>query len=128
MHIQQRILNFVTRSNWVLLGLGSLLGLLFTPPAFALGIVCGGVIVTVNFMMLARTLRNALTPPYVASQNAVLAKYYLRFLTSGVIIFVLLAGRLVNPVGLVLGLSVVVASIILATMKELTILIRKEAH
>ena len=128
MQIQQRILNFVTRSNWVLLGLGALLGFVFTPRAFAWGIVCGGVIVTINFTMLARTLRKALTPPYIASHNAVLAKYYIRFLVSGVIIFVLLAGRLVNPVGLVLGLSVVVASIILATLKEVTLLIRKEAH
>ena len=67
-------------------------------------------------------------PPYISSHNAVLVKYYIRFLVSGAIIFFLLAGRLVNPVGLVLGLSVVVASIILATMNELTILIRKEAH
>jgi len=128
MYIQQRIITFVTRSNWVLLIAGSLLGFACTPPSFAWGIVCGGVLVTANFMMLARTLKKALKPPYLASHNVVLAKYYIRFLISGVIIFFLLAGRLVNPVGLVLGLSVVVASIILATMNELTILIRKEAH
>ena len=126
--IQQRILTFVTRSNWLLLIVGTVGGFLFAPPAFAWGIVCGGIIVTGNFFLLARTLRKALAPPHVSSHNVIIAKYYLRFLLSGVIIFGLLASHLVNPVGLVLGLSMVVASIILATVNELTILIRKEAH
>jgi hypothetical protein len=56
-----------------------------------------------------------------------LAKYYLRFLISGVIIFLLIAGKVVNPVGLILGLSVVVASIMLATACEIKHLIFKEA-
>jgi len=41
-----------------------------------------------------------------------------RFLISGFIIFVLIAGGFVDPLGLVAGLSVVVVSIILATMRE----------
>jgi hypothetical protein len=63
----------------------------------------------------------------VASHNLVLAKYYLRFLVSGFVIFLLIAGRVVHPVGLVIGLSVVVMSILLATMRELKKLIFKEA-
>jgi hypothetical protein len=39
----------------------------------------------------------------------------------------LIAGRVVHPVGLVIGLSVVVMSILLATMRELKKLIFKEA-
>jgi hypothetical protein len=77
--------------------------------------------------MLARTLKKALTPPHLDSHNAVLAKYYLRFIASGFIIFVLIAGHIVNPVGLILGLSIVVCSIILATMSEVKKLIFKEA-
>ena len=77
--------------------------------------------------MVAKTLKKALTPPRLASPNAVLAKYYIRFIASGFIIFVLIAGHFVNPVGLVLGLSVVVASITLATLREVKKLIFKEA-
>jgi hypothetical protein len=127
MDIQQRILSFVTRSNWILFVAASLTGLILAPPAFARGIFFGGLLVTVNFHLLARTLRKALTPPQLASPNAVLAKYYIRFIASGFIIFILIAGRLVNPVGLVLGLSVVVASITLATLREAKNLIFKEA-
>ncbi|MEJ2475617.1 MAG: ATP synthase subunit I [Desulfobacterales bacterium] len=127
MDIQQRILSFVTRSNWILFVAASLAGLILAPPAFARGIFFGGLLVTLNFHLLARTLRKALTPPQLASPNAVLAKYYIRFIASGFIIFILIAGRLVNPVGLVLGLSVVVASIILVTLREAKNLIFKEA-
>lgn len=127
MEIQQRILKFVTRANWALFALASAAGFLLAPPAFARGVFFGGLLVTVNFHLLARTLRNALTPPHLTSHNVVLAKYYLRFLASGFIIFLLIAGRVVNPVGLVLGLSVVVSSIILATVVEVKHLICKEA-
>jgi hypothetical protein len=48
-------------------------------------------------------------------------------MVSGFIIFILIAGHYVNPVGLVIGLSVVVASIMLATLRELKNLIFKEA-
>jgi len=86
-----------------------------------------GLLVTVNFHLLAGTLRKALTPPHLSSHNLVIAKYFLRFIGSGFIIFVLIAGNYVNPVGLVIGLSVVVTSIMLATLCEITKLIFKEA-
>jgi len=125
--IQQRILSFVTRANWVILFVATATGVVFASFDFALGILCGGLIVTINFYLLARTLRRALTPPHVASHNVVIAKYYLRFLVSGFIIFLLIAGGAVNPVGLVIGLSVVVLSIILATIREVIKIILKEA-
>jgi len=127
LNIQQRLLSFVTRTNWVLFALTSLGGLLLAPRPFAAGVVCGGLLVTVNFHLLHRTLKKALRPPHLASHHAVLAKYYLRFAASGLILFVLISHRLVDPLGLFIGLSVVVASIMLATARELKRLIFKEA-
>ena len=127
MNIQERLIQFVTRANWLLFVAASLAGFFFSPKAFALGIFSGGLIVTVNFHLLARTLKKALTPPYLSSHNVVLAKYYIRFILSGLIIFVLISEHVVDPLGLFIGLSVVVASIISATMKELTKIIFKEA-
>jgi len=125
--IQKRILTFVTRSNWILFLAASILGFLLLPAAFAKGILFGGLLVTVNFHLLAGTLRKALVPSHLASHNIIIAKYYLRFIGSGFVIFVLIAGNYVNPVGLVIGLSVVVFSIMLATLCEITKLIFKEA-
>jgi len=127
LEIQQRIIKFVTRSNWILFGVASILGFALLSRHFALGILCGGLLVTINFHLLANTLKKALTPPHLASHNLVLAKYYLRFLVSGFIIFLLIAGRIVHPVGLVVGLSIVVFSIIFATVCEVKKLIFKEA-
>ena len=127
MGIQERILIFVTRANWILLGLASLTALAVTAPDFARGVFFGGVIVTINFHLLSRTLKKALTPPHLSSHNVILAKYYIRFIISGIIIFILMAGHYVNPIGLFIGLSIVVASIILATACEIKKLIFKEA-
>lgn len=127
MEIQKRILIFVTRSNWILFLAASILGFMLSPADFARGVLFGGLLVTVNFHLLAGTLRKALTPPHLTSHSIVIAKYYLRFIGSGFIIFILIAGNYVNPVGLVIGLSVVVCSIMLATLCEITKLIFKEA-
>ena len=127
MDIQKRLLKFITRSNWVLFVLFSMGGWLLATPGFAWGVLCGGLLVTVNFHLLARTLRKALTPPHLSSHNAILAKYYMRFIASGIIILILIAGHFVDPLGLIVGLSVVVTSIVLATLLEVKNLIFKEA-
>jgi len=127
LNIQQRILKFITRTNWALFFIVSVLGIVVLPPDFARGIVFGGLIVTINFHLLYRTLKRTFTRPYLGSHNVVLAKYYLRFTVSAFIIFVLISQHYVNPLGLFIGLSVVVASIMLATLCEVKKIIFKEA-
>jgi len=127
LEIQQRIVKFVTRANWILLFAASILGFALLPPDVAKGILFGGLIVTINFHLLSRTLKTALTPPHLSSLSSVLAKYYLRFIVSGFIIFVLISGHYVDPLGLFIGLSVVVVSITIATTYELKHHIFKEA-
>lgn len=127
MSIQQRLLTFIVRSNWMLLVLAVLAGHFILPPDVTLGIIAGGLIVTINFHLLYRTLKKALTPPHLASPNVVLAKYYLRFIVSGLIILWLISGGYVNPLGLFIGLSVVVASIMLAALFAIKHHLFKEA-
>lgn len=127
MEIQQRLLRFITRTNWLLFLVSSTVAGLLASPDFTRGTIFGGLIVTVNFHLLYGTLKKAFAPPRLASHNVVLAKYYARFAVSGVILFFLISKHIVNPIGLFVGLSVVVASIILATIVELTKLIFKEA-
>ena len=127
MDIQKRILSFITCANWIIFAAALLVGLFAFQRDFALGILAGGLIVTVNFHLLARTLKKSLTPPHLVSHNVIIAKYYVRFIASGVIIFFLISGHYVDPLGLFVGLSVVVASIVVATLRELKNLIFKEA-
>ncbi len=119
MRIERRLLRFITITNWVLLGVVTVSGFILASMHFALGILAGGLIVTINFHLLYRSLRQALTPPHLSSTRVVLGKYYIRFVASAVIIFVLIANHYVDPLGLVIGLSVVVTGIFIATLNEI---------
>ena len=125
--IQKRVVEFVTRANWFLFALTGVLALINLPIDFALGVISGGLIVTVNFHLLSRTLKKSLSPKHLSSHSSILAKYYIRFIISGLIIFVLISNHIVHPLGLLTGLSVVVVSIVLATMCELTKHLFREA-
>lgn len=127
MNTQSRLLKFVVHANWILFFVSSVIGLMLTSSDFAKGIILGGLIVTVNFHLLSRTLKNALTPPNLSSHNIVLIKYYIRFIITGLIICVLIYTHYVDAIGLLIGLSVVVLSIMLATINELKNIIFKEA-
>jgi ATP synthase I chain len=124
---QQRILRFVSYSNWLLLLIASVVGFSYFAPRVGLGIAAGGMIVTINFHLLYRTLRKALTPPHIASIKGVIIKYYIRFVITGIVIFILMGSKQVDPFGLIAGLSVVVASLFFATLNELRQIIMKEA-
>ena len=63
MDIQKRLLKFVTRSNWVLFALFTLGGWLLATPGFTRGVLFGGLLVTVNFHLLAVTLKKGADPP-----------------------------------------------------------------
>jgi len=125
--IERRLLRFIVWTNWILFCAVTIAGFIFAPGPFAWGIVAGGLIVTINFHLLYRSLRQALTPPHLADTRVVLGKYYIRFLVSGLIIYVLIADDYVNPLGLIIGLSVVVTSIFIATFNEIRRVIFKEA-
>lgn len=110
----------VVWSNWILLGVLTAVSLLLAADSGVIrGVLFGGIIVTVNFHMLARTLFRALKPPHLGTVQSVIAKYYLRFSLSGVLIFILILFHWVEPLGLILGLSIVVISLFLATIVEL---------
>ena len=131
MGIHQRMIKFVTAANWFLFVVGSLLGFINTPVKFAMGILTGSLLVTLNFHLLRHTLYKALDATSGKSSRSILGvvliKYYIRFAISGIAIFALIKGNIVDPLGLILGLSVVVVSIMAATTLELTRLIFKEA-
>ncbi|TYT74349.1 ATP synthase subunit I [Desulfobotulus mexicanus] len=128
MEIQERLVHFISRGNWVVLALFCSASLWIENPAFFRGVLFGGLIVTINFYMLGRTLKKSFKPPHLASVHSIIAKYYLRFIISGIIIFILILGRFVSPLGLVLGLSVVVVTMFCAAIVALMkILSSKEA-
>ncbi len=81
----------------------------------AVSVLVGGVIALVNFRVLEKSIYRALLPRGPKSGGSVmgraLVKYYLRFALTALVIFILVRQGWVEPLGLLVGLSVVVLSI-----------------
>ena len=129
--LQKRV-DLITRLNWILLLVSSVLAYAVTAPPVSLGVILGGLLVAANFHLLKRTLKKSLTPESVSVKGrgivgSTLVKYYIRFGISGLVIYLLISKHIVHPMGLLAGLSVVVASVFIVTMLEIKKLILKEA-
>jgi hypothetical protein len=127
-----KVVDMVTKSNWLLLVLVAMVTVMTTSTPFYLGVLAGGLIVAVNFHLLKRTIEKDIRPEMVMEKGRsltgrVLIKYYIRFAVSGILIFLLISNHIVHPLGLLTGLSVVVASVFLVTVLVVTRLYFKEA-
>jgi MFS superfamily sulfate permease-like transporter len=99
---------------WLVLGLCFLAGLILVSERFAFGVLLGGLISIVNFHWLHRDLKKVfLSRSGAASRSSVLWRYYLRFAVTGVVLYFIITGNLVNVIGLLIGLSVVIMNIVL---------------
>jgi hypothetical protein len=101
--------------NWIILLILSSISYFLLSPSRTLGTILGGFLIIANFKVFQHTIRNAFSPDglLVSRKISIIAKYYFRLLVMGVIIFVLINKGLVDPVGLALGLSTVVISIVI---------------
>lgn len=126
------IIDSAVKFNWLLLVVGGLVAVMTTSMSFYLGVMAGGLIVAVNFHLLKRTVTQTICPDQVSQKGRslmgeVLVKYFIRFAVSGALIFLLISNHMVHPLGLLAGLSLVVASVFLVTLFAVTRLIFKEA-
>ena len=100
--------------NWVILLVLASLSYCCMTATFTLGIIVGGFIIMMNFHVFQRTIRKGFTPSglFHGSKASIIGKYYLRLAALGVIIYLLIGSRWVHPVGLAIGLSIVVIGIV----------------
>jgi hypothetical protein len=100
--------------NWIILFVLASISFLFMNHAFTLGIILGGLIIIANFNVLQHTVLAGFSPDgsLQARKASIIAKYYLRITIMGFLIFILIRQQWVDPVGLAIGLSIVVVSIL----------------
>lgn len=100
--------------NWIILIILGSASFFLMSSTFTLGIIFGGLIIIANFNILQHTIRCSFSPDGVMKNNklAIVAKYYFRLAILGIIIYILITNGWVNPIGLAIGLSIVVISII----------------
>jgi hypothetical protein len=116
----------VTPFSWIILVVLTAFSLLCLPVDITVGVVIGGLLVTVNLLLFHRVLSRALAPGSDVTPKKVLTKYYLRFLVTVLIIFILVSQHLVNGLGLILGLSTFFLTIVTVLFSEMgTVIYRK---
>jgi len=112
-------LRTIAAFNWAILATMAIAGWLAFSPRFGIGVVIGGVIANVSFLLLRRDLTNVLAGPLKAAKARFFIKYYARFAVLTVILFFLIQGGGVNLFGLLLGLSTVALSIGATAIREI---------
>lgn len=102
------------RINWIVLVVLSSLSFFIMSPSTTLGVILGGLIIIANFNVMQRTISRAFSPQGVlhSGKGSIIAKYYLRLLALGFILFLMISKGIVDPIGLGAGLSTVVLSIV----------------
>jgi hypothetical protein len=100
-------------ANWIFLALFFIPSLIFAPLKFALGVLIGGFISIINFHWLLRGLQSAFQNlgDEGKIKTQIMTKYAIRFVVTGIVLFLLISGGKISVVGLVIGLSVVVINI-----------------
>jgi hypothetical protein len=122
-------------ANWLILAVMLIAGYLWLGREFALGVLAGGLVAVINFHLLHQALRGMFErvqghPDSEAGwAKAFFAlRQMLRFVALLVIIFLLVSSGWLNIFGLVLGLSTVVLTLMLAGLNEIIKLKKKEAN
>ena len=100
--------------NWLILVILSCISFFVMSPRFTTGVILGGLITIANFNVLQHTVHGAfsLEGGVARAKVGIIVKYYLRLLGLGVILYLLIVNGGINPVGLGVGLSTVVLSIL----------------
>lgn len=83
------------------------------PLKFVLGVTFGGLYSILNFKLMQLTCEKAIKMPPAKAQNYIQARYFLRYFTTGVVIYVAIINPFVNIIGFFLGLIAVRLSIYL---------------
>ena len=123
-------------ANWLVLAVLVVAGFIWGGKEFALGILVGGLVAVVNFHLLHQALKGmleraaALSPEEAQGRAKAFfaARQLLRFFALLAVIFFLVSRGWVNIIGLVVGLSTVVLTLILAAIIEVIKLKNKEAN
>jgi len=107
-------------TNWVILAVLVVASPLFGALHFSLGVLCGGLISVVNFHGLYRNLLSVFTNHLGRAKTALMIRYYVRLALTAFVLYWVIAGRHVDVIGLVIGLSVVFMNIVLTTILVLS--------
>ena len=115
-----QLLGELARRNWIIFAVLLVLSLLFRDKDLTLGVASGGLIAVCGYQWLQLSLIKALSASGEPAVKGFQISYILRLGALAVMLVLLIAVVKVNPLGLIIGLSVVVINIMLTTVKRAT--------
>ncbi|MBK5244457.1 MAG: ATP synthase subunit I [Eubacteriaceae bacterium] len=86
------------------------------PETYILGILFGGLYSILNFKLMQVTFDKAIKMPPVQAQKYIQTRYFLRYLISGVVIYVAIINPWLNIIGVILGLIAIKISVLMSTV------------
>ena len=116
--VDEELLGEIARRNWVILAVLVVLSLAWRSLDITLGVFSGGLVAIIGYRWLYRSLRKMLDSPSRGSARSFQFSYFVRLGALGASLFLLIALARVHPVGLAVGLSVVVINIGWTTLKR----------
>jgi hypothetical protein len=115
----EQLLGAIARRNWVVLSGLVLLSLLWRSAPVTLGVLSGGLVAIGGYLWLQHSLQRVLAEPSRYSARSFKISYFVRLGSLAAVLLLLITIAGVNPVGLAVGLSVVVVNILWTTLKRL---------
>jgi hypothetical protein len=97
---------------WIFLSVLFVPSLIFAPFKLALGVLLGGLISILNFYWMEHSLRRVFEKNTGNVKASVVFKYFIRLALIAIILYFLISSDFVNIIGLVIGLSVMVITIV----------------
>lgn len=106
--------------NWITLGVFVLISMILLSYRFSLGVLLGGCISIVNFHWLSHDLRKVFKTINDRAKTRVMAKYYIRFGITAVVLYFIVSSNIVDVIGLLVGLSTVLINIVMTAVMTLS--------
>jgi hypothetical protein len=114
---EEQLLGEIAKQNFVIFLILTGLSLFWTSFAVTLGVVVGGLISIGGYTWLHGSLKKMMKNPDRQAGRKFQFSYVLRLIALGLTLFLAIAILKVNPVALCFGLSVVVLSILVGTLR-----------
>lgn len=115
-------IHLVVIFNWILAGIFTGIAWLYYPLFIAKGVLLGSVLANISYLVLKQDLKNFIQGKTLLDRNVQAAKnkfyfkHYVKLAVLATILYFLVSGHIAHPLGLLIGLSVVILSITITTL------------
>jgi hypothetical protein len=126
---EEQLLRRIEVVNVILMGLLPIGAWVLVSAKMALGVFLGAAIVTLSFRVLKWQLNKAFrTPGKLPQKGRVFVSYYLRYVGTLFLVFVVMYYGWADPIAFLIGLSVVVMSIFVGGGLEVLVSLAKKGE